>query len=466
MDSIIFDLDGTLWDSTDGVVKSWNEIILKKNRDDLVVTSDTLKDLFGLQLNEIADEIFSTMNKDDRYKLINECCENENLYLSNNGGILYEDLKKTLEDLHKRYKLYIVSNCQRGYIESFIKAHNMAEFFDDFECNGNTGLSKAKCISLIIKRNNLSSPIYVGDTQRDLESSEESHVPFVYASYGFGDVTHYDYKIDKFSDLSNLNVVDKYRDGHIHSMYCPHGSGDSFEKCIDFAIKNHFREISFTEHMDYTFIFTDIEFMKDIAPSKEIIMKYFQDIDNMKKKYDGIIKINKGLEVDYIDGYEEEIKKSLDEYGDNIEDSLLSVHFVKYDGIHYAVDYLDDFERLIKKIDSIEKIYDLYYETVIKCIESDLGKHKPTRIGHISLIRRFNEKYPFEYKNIEMYQRVIDALINHRYEIDFNTAGLRKEFCNETYPSGIFLKMIRDNNIPMVYGSDAHNAYDIGKDFV
>ena len=41
----------------------------------------------------------------------------------------------------------------------------MAEYFEDFECAGNTGKPKGENNKLVIERNNLKSPVYVGDTQ-------------------------------------------------------------------------------------------------------------------------------------------------------------------------------------------------------------------------------------------------------------------------------------------------------------
>ncbi len=58
-----------------------------------------------------------------------------------------------------------------------------------------------------MQRNQLKSPIYVGDTQKDLEAANFAKIPFAFASYGFGDVVAYDYRIDKIEDL--LEIVNK-----------------------------------------------------------------------------------------------------------------------------------------------------------------------------------------------------------------------------------------------------------------
>ena len=82
--------------------------------------------------------------------------------------------------------LYIVSNCQDGYIQCFGRYTGLERYICDFECSGVTGLSKGENIRLIARRNFLRSPIYVGDTAMDEESARSAGVPFIHAAYGFG----------------------------------------------------------------------------------------------------------------------------------------------------------------------------------------------------------------------------------------------------------------------------------------
>ena len=89
----------------------------------------------------------------------------------------------------------------KGYIESFIEFFSFNSFFEDIECYGNAGLPKDVNIRLIVERNNLQNPVYVGDTIWDKESSDKAGVDFIYASYGFGTLENYETKIDNFEDL-------------------------------------------------------------------------------------------------------------------------------------------------------------------------------------------------------------------------------------------------------------------------
>ena len=204
IDSIIFDLDGTLWDSSEGVSKTWSIVLNKYDYERKEVTVEDLKICMGKQLDEIGEILFPNLSSEVRKNLMHECCTLENEYLGNYGGKLYENVEETLKELSKKYKLFIVSNCQDGYIECFFKAHKLGKYFTDYECPGRTGLSKGENNKLIMERNNLKNPVYVGDTEGDAESAKVAGIPFVFAKYGFGNVKEYQYVINKFEDLSTL----------------------------------------------------------------------------------------------------------------------------------------------------------------------------------------------------------------------------------------------------------------------
>lgn len=204
LDSIVFDLDGTLWDSTSSVIDSWNETISNYNEVKNKLTVDDIKGVMGLVTEDIALKFFPYLEEENRLTIINHCCENECTHLEKHGAILYDKLEEILNDLAKKYKLFIVSNCQCGYIEAFFKSHKLNKYFIDYESSGRTGLNKGENIKLIIERNNLINPVYVGDTDGDLKASRFAGIPFIYARYGFGEVNDFDYAIDSFEELLKL----------------------------------------------------------------------------------------------------------------------------------------------------------------------------------------------------------------------------------------------------------------------
>ncbi|NMA68883.1 MAG: HAD family hydrolase, partial [Desulfitobacterium sp.] len=125
-------------------------------------------------------------------------------HLRNKGGVLYPQVEETLAKLAEKYKLFIVSNCEEGYIEAFYYAHKLEKYFLDFENPGRTGLTKGENIKLVVKRNNLQNPVYVGDTSGDAKAAHDAEVPFIYAHYGFGTVESYDAKVDSFAELLDI----------------------------------------------------------------------------------------------------------------------------------------------------------------------------------------------------------------------------------------------------------------------
>lgn len=165
IDSIIFDLDGTLWSSAKAISEAWGLVLQKhENIEKKEVTEEELYSCMGLPMYDIAAKLFPSLAENIRNQLMDELCEFENGYLEKRGGVLYDGLEETLAQLQKKYKLYIVSNCQDGYIEAFIKAHHMEKYFEDTECWGRTRLSKGESNKILIARNHLKNPIYVGDT--------------------------------------------------------------------------------------------------------------------------------------------------------------------------------------------------------------------------------------------------------------------------------------------------------------
>ena len=203
--AMIFDLDGTMWDATDGILKTWNEVIASHpecKRD--LLTVEELGGYLGLPMTEIANRMFPHNTEAEKELLLDECCERENAYLGEHEGILYPKLEETLTILHENYKLFVVSNCQSGYIESFLKAHKLERYFDDIQCWGDNKVPKGENNKVIMERNGVTRAVYVGDTSGDEQSARVAGIPFVYAAYGFGKAVAPDYTVQAFEELPKL----------------------------------------------------------------------------------------------------------------------------------------------------------------------------------------------------------------------------------------------------------------------
>ena len=201
---LIFDMDGTLWDSSENVAESWNEKLKELGYSEKVVTQQDIMGVMGLTMDKLADIIFSEYPNDVRMELLEQCGNNENSYLLRHGANLYPDLEKTLIRLKEKYPLYIVSNCQSGYIESFLEHYGFGKYFDDIECFGNNLKVKGENIALVMERNGLDKAWYIGDIQGDHDSAVQAGAEFIHAKYGFGTIKENVPELLKFSDLPEL----------------------------------------------------------------------------------------------------------------------------------------------------------------------------------------------------------------------------------------------------------------------
>lgn len=183
--AILFDLDGTLWDSSLGVTLSWNQALAPY---DITITQSDVQGAMGKTLPEIAQLLFPQRSPEEHRQILIECAKEEEEHLRAHGADLFPGLIDTLETLSQTYDLAIVSNCQQGYIEVFLDHYGLRKYFRDWESAGRTGRTKGENIRMVLVRNGIQKAIYVGDTQRDCDAADFAGIPFVHAAYGFGSI--------------------------------------------------------------------------------------------------------------------------------------------------------------------------------------------------------------------------------------------------------------------------------------
>ena len=206
-DGLILDVDGTIWNTTGIVAQAWNRAFDEKFPQLPHVTAEILKGQFGKTMDVIADNLFVGLTSEEKKSLMKTCCIYEQEALNKNQkDISYEGVLETLKELSEKIPLFIVSNCQSGYIELVMEKNKITHLIKDFECFGNTGKPKDENIRLIVERNKLKKPAYIGDTQGDYEACKKAGVPFIWAAYGFGKPEDNDYfaKIESFPEIKKL----------------------------------------------------------------------------------------------------------------------------------------------------------------------------------------------------------------------------------------------------------------------
>jgi phosphoglycolate phosphatase len=199
--AIIFDLDGTLWDSTGCACDIWNRVLEKHNEISFRMTKEKASQLMGKTMEDIGKILFPMFDEAKRNAVVNEFGTEEVKYLTENGAVLYDGLEEVLAKLHGNYKLYIVSNCQDGYVSAFLHAHKLERYFQDIEMSGRTGQDKGSNIKMIMERNNIKFAVYIGDTEGDEKAARFAGIPFIYAEYGFGNAVSPDAVITRIKQL-------------------------------------------------------------------------------------------------------------------------------------------------------------------------------------------------------------------------------------------------------------------------
>ena len=203
-ESIIFDVDGTLWDSRALLAQAYNAQLESEGIGGLHVTAELLKPLFGKPMNELADGLFAgVVPAPERYRLMDRCILRMDRHMEDFAGahMGYPDLRATMEALKKQHRLFIVSNGQKGYPQMAAKKLGLADLMDGYLSWGDTGKSKGQTILQLMQTHGIQSAVYIGDTQGDLEACREAGIPFIFTSFGFGQPESYYAKVDRFADL-------------------------------------------------------------------------------------------------------------------------------------------------------------------------------------------------------------------------------------------------------------------------
>lgn len=255
-----------------------------------------------------------------------------------------------------------------------------------------------------------------------------------------------------------------YYDGHVHTPFCPHGSSDTLEMYIERAISLGIKGITFTEHAPLPKNFIDPAPTKDSAMFYEDLGAYFDQVNKLKNYYKKEITINTGLEIDYIDGFEQETSQFLREVWPELDDAILSVHFLEIEGNYYCMDYDENvFKDMVERSGGLSAVYSHYFQTVNQSILHSFGKFQPNRIGHITLAKKFQTYFPADFSYEDQIYEILKNMSERNMSLDYNGAGAVKPYCLEPYPPDWVIKEAQKRKIPLVYGSDAHSAKGLGQ---
>lgn len=206
IDSIIFDMDGTLWDAVSTYAKAWNDYFNSEGQDRQIDTPQ-LRALMGVEEKIVLGQILPHMEEAQRGRIYREKVI-PLIYqrVELEGGHLYGGVVPGLKKLSGRYPLFIVSNCPEKLIHYFMQWAGIEPCITGTMAHGQNYRSKAENMLLIKEKYNLRNPVYVGDTEADSSQSSKACIPFFFMDYGFGTCQHYQMKFSCFDDFTEFMI--------------------------------------------------------------------------------------------------------------------------------------------------------------------------------------------------------------------------------------------------------------------
>lgn len=198
-DALIFDIDGTLWSAAATSTKAWNAGLASLGIDREVTTADIAR-VSGMPFSKCVELLYPDLvdNQPQLHETLNSF---ELEFINEEGGQFFEGVIKGLQKLAKYYPIYLVSNCQEWYLKSFLKFSGIEGLFAGMDCHGLSGVPKDKMFARLQRAHGFQNPVYIGDTQGDLDASRKAGIDFILMDYGFGQADGADREFRSFPEL-------------------------------------------------------------------------------------------------------------------------------------------------------------------------------------------------------------------------------------------------------------------------
>ena len=274
---------------------------------------------------------------------------------------------------------------------------------------------------------------------------------------------------NQYPVAGNNQYEGQLADGHIHTELCPHGSGDKVASMIEKAIEFGFYKLCITEHAPLPSGFSkrykgDPEGLATASLRMDQVEPYLALGNELQREYGQYINLSVGFEVDFLPGFEAATQEFLNMVGPYTGENLLSVHFMQgaNDGF-WCLDYSEaEFAKAFGQyLTKQDVLYRRYFELVLQAVQTDFGPHKPVRIGHIDVIKKYQKHFNFRSSYDQQTQQVIMEILRtlkvQNRMLDYNVSGVFKANCGEMYPSPFIQGMAYVLGVPYMMGSDSHS---------
>lgn len=268
------------------------------------------------------------------------------------------------------------------------------------------------------------------------------------------------------------------KDGHTHTQFSHHGTTEPLSAYLSHAVSQGFSDYTVTEHAPLPGAFLaqftgPVDARDHSAMHEDELAQYCQLVDQLQAEFQSQLTIHRGFEVDFLVGFEQDTRQFLDKMADWTDEIVISVHFMPNKAGQLApIDYTPEVLAVAfpEIVTAPQAVFARYFDTVQQSLDFAKTLSHPTkiRIGHLTLIRKYQKYFElpaFNHENLLKITTILNDMKSAGYELDFNSAGLRKPFNGEPYPTAAIARQAVQLGIPLVYGSDAHQVADQGQDY-
>ncbi len=210
--SLIFDYDGTLHDSTDNYITAFKQayefLVAHGQAEPKVWQNREITQWLGYSSKDMWSAFMPGLSPDYQKQasaIIGDVLLEKVLA---NEANLYPGALETLANLKKKgYQLLFLSNCKEDYLQAHRKAFQLDYYFDALYCTENFGFIPKYEIFEEIKGQYLAEYMIIEDRIHDFQIGLHHEIMTVGCNYGFGkeeELQQADIRIDTIYDLQNL----------------------------------------------------------------------------------------------------------------------------------------------------------------------------------------------------------------------------------------------------------------------
>ncbi|WDQ33835.1 histidinol-phosphatase HisJ [Paenibacillus marchantiae] len=238
-------------------------------------------------------------------------------------------------------------------------------------------------------------------------------------------------------------------DYHTHHERCGHAVG-KLEAYVQRGVEIGLSQIGLSDHMPLLHV-DPAHYYPEMAMPMDELPRYVEECFSLKERYRGQIDVRVGLEGDYIEGWETEIRAIIERYPWDYV--IGSVHFL---GEWDITDFRQTHHWEGK---DVLEVYRQYYDAVSKAAATGMYDI----MGHTDVIKRFGFTPAPEQteERIDLENAALQAIAKSGCAMELNASGLSKP-CAEMFPGRRMLTEAIQLGIPMTLGSDAHDPLKLG----